>query len=405
MGNNRSRKGEAGQVLPLIALSLAALMGFAGMAVDNGYWQYTLRQQQSATDSAAIGAAQSLDAAGCPSQSTAQSAALADAASNGYANGGKAAGGGAVTVTVQNPPASGPYAGNNCAIQVQISAQQQTFFSKMFGHATMPESTQAVALLASNNNGCIYLLNSTAASSFSGGSVSAPGCSIYVNGPVTFSAPTVNAQTIGYSGSPPVVTGTTFTGGSPKQSLPIPNPCTKILGCSYLSNNPPPATSCTTLKANMNATISPGCYNTLTIGTCGTVTLLPGTYVLNGTSDFSNTSFVGNGVTFYVTANGTPPDFSTARSATISPPQSGNTAGVLYYQVPGNTAAPNLSGSTVHFSGLVYAPGALNAQFNGAQGDYTVLVFGSAKLNGSSGYTFGTPPAGSTLVQNAVLAQ
>lgn len=155
----------------------------------------------------------------------------------------------------------------------------------------------------------------------------------------------------------------------------------------------------------MNPTISPGCYNNLTVGSCGTVTLQPGVYVLNGTSDFSNSRFVGTGVTFYVTANGTAPDFSAALSATISPPTSGTYDGVLYYQVPGNTTAPNLSGSSVHFNGLVYAPGANGVNFNGAQGDYTVLVLGSANLNSSSGYTFGTPPSGSTLVQNVVLTQ
>ena len=41
--------------------------------------------------------------------------------------------------------------------------------------------------------------------------------------------------------------------------------------------------------------------------------------------------------------------------------------------------------------------------FNGAQGDYTILVLGSANLNSSSGYTFGTPPAGSMIREPAKL--
>ena len=47
-----------GQVLPLFALCLAALLGFAGLGVDVGYLEYWQNSQQAATDAAAIGAAQ-----------------------------------------------------------------------------------------------------------------------------------------------------------------------------------------------------------------------------------------------------------------------------------------------------------------------------------------------------------
>ena len=102
------RIGEAGQVLPLIALGLAVVMGFAGMAVDVGYLQYRQQQQQSATDAAALGGAQRLASAGCPGQSVAKAAAQLDAADNGYTDGS-----GGVTVAVQNPPAQGSYSDNS----------------------------------------------------------------------------------------------------------------------------------------------------------------------------------------------------------------------------------------------------------------------------------------------------
>src|SRR5271170_2130390 len=100
------RTGQRGQIIPLVAVTLTALMGFSGMAVDNGYWQYTQRQQQNAADSAAIGGAQALAVAGCGSQSAAQTAAYNDATSNGFTTGGT------TTVTAANPPTSGAYAGN-----------------------------------------------------------------------------------------------------------------------------------------------------------------------------------------------------------------------------------------------------------------------------------------------------
>jgi len=392
--------GQRGAVLPLVAISLTVLLGFGGMSVDVGFWQYQQRQQQNAVDSAAIGGAQALDAAGCPAPATAQAAADTDAASSGGYTPSQ--------VTVNNPPASGPYASNNCAVSVSIKGTKPSFFSQLFGIPSVKETTSATAELVSTNNACIYLLSTTAVSTFSGGNVSAPNCSIIINNTATFSgSQTISAGSIGYGGStPPTISGTTFSGATPAPMLQAPNPCPEIPGCATLASNPPSASGCQSLAgSNMNPTISPGCYNNLTVGSCGTVTLQPGVYVLNGTSDFSNSRFVGTGVTFYVTANGTAPDFSAALSATISPPTSGTYDGVLYYQVPGNTTAPNLSGSSVHFNGLVYAPGANGVNFNGAQGDYTVLVLGSANLNSSSGYTFGTPPSGSTLVQNVVLTQ
>ena len=45
-----ARHRERGQVLPLIALCLAVLMGFAGVAVDVGYWEYQQREQQNAAE-------------------------------------------------------------------------------------------------------------------------------------------------------------------------------------------------------------------------------------------------------------------------------------------------------------------------------------------------------------------
>jgi hypothetical protein len=388
------RKSESGQVIPLVALSLTVLMGAGGMAVDHGYWQYTQRQQQNAADSAAIGGAQSLSVPGCNNQAIAKAAAQSDAASNGFASS---------QVNVTNPPASGPYASNPCAVQVTVQGTYPKFFTRIFGGSTLAESTTATALLVNNSSNSIVMLGNNQTSTLTGNITG--GITIQTNGTITCGSNTINVVAIGYAGSPPSCTNANFTGGTPKQQVPVVNPCPEIAGCNYLANNPPSTTNCSSLKANMNDTLSPGCYNAFTVGGCGTVKLNPGVYVLNGTSSMANTSFTGTGVTFYVTANATPPDFSSAKDATISPPTSGNEAGVLYYQVAANTQAPNFAGSSVHWSGLVYAPTASGVNFNGAKGDYTLLIAGSANLNDSSGYTFGTPPTGGSLIENVVLAQ
>ncbi len=122
------RRGDSGQVLPLIAICLTVIMGFAGMSVDVGYLEYHQRQQQSAADAAAVGGAQQLIYSNCANSGAATTAADNDSASNGYTNGANN-----VTVTVNNPPNSGPYAGNGCAVTVAITATKvPTFFSRLF---------------------------------------------------------------------------------------------------------------------------------------------------------------------------------------------------------------------------------------------------------------------------------
>ncbi|MEO6834349.1 MAG: pilus assembly protein TadG-related protein, partial [Candidatus Tumulicola sp.] len=125
------RTGERGQVLPLVAICLAVLLGFAGLAVDVGYLQYEQRQQQSAADAGALGGAEQLlaDGAGCLTAATDWStAAKGDTARNGFTDGA-----GGVTVSVAHPVPTGPFTGDPCAVQVTVFSPHPTFFSKLFG--------------------------------------------------------------------------------------------------------------------------------------------------------------------------------------------------------------------------------------------------------------------------------
>ncbi len=96
-----TKRGERAQVLPLLAFCFAMPMGFGGRAVDAGYWDYWQRQQQNASDAAALGGAQQLARVNCPNQGAATSGATTDASANGFT----ATPGGNVTLSVQNPPA------------------------------------------------------------------------------------------------------------------------------------------------------------------------------------------------------------------------------------------------------------------------------------------------------------
>ncbi len=118
-------KSQRGQILPLLAVSLAVLMGFAGIAIDVGYLEYWQQKQQTATDAAALGGAQNLAESNCSNAANAGLAALNDASANGFPTG---------QVSPVTPPSSGPYAANACAISVQIATTNlAAFFSRLFG--------------------------------------------------------------------------------------------------------------------------------------------------------------------------------------------------------------------------------------------------------------------------------
>lgn len=396
------KRGQAGQVMALVAVCLGALMGFGGISVDVGYLEYRQQAQQSATDAAAIGGAQQLVRSHCTNSSAALTAAQSDAQSNGFPNGGN------IKVTPNNPPTSGPFAGNACAVSVQITTSNlSSYFTRLFGYSGgMSESTQAVGMVTPPlAPACIYMLSTTVEGDFNGANVSAPGCSLAMNDTANFNGATISAPFIGFAGASPDENGATFKVAAPAPMLPVADPCPEIAGCSYLANNPPSTSPCTSLNDNgFTGPVPSGCYSYLNLN--GANVTMSGTYVLNGTSIFNGAHVTSTspGVTIYVTAAGTAPNLNGA-TVNLSPPATGNDAGVLYYQVPSNTSSPNFNGANTTYSGLIYAPGATGADFNGANGGYVVLVFGAMNLNGSTAVDFATPPPGQALLTQAVLAQ
>lgn len=393
----RRRARERGQVIPLIALALTVLMGSAGIAVDTAYLEYRQQAQQNATDAAAMGGAEALLHSGCPNSSAAQTAAYANAANNGFSNGGN------VAVTPSNPPPSGPFAANSCAVSVTIATRHAPdFFAKLFGYPSgMDISTQGTAIVAQSNSSCIYLLSMTQNSDFSNSHIDAPQCGITINASANMSTATIDAASIGYAGIAPNVSGATFPEAAPAATLPVADPCPEITGCAYLANNPPSTSGCAAGGTYNNATLSAGCYSKLTLS--GTDTLNPGLYVINGQFHMNNAAVSGTGVTFYLTANVSDTNFSSA-NLTLSPPTSGNTKGVLMYRVPAQNSALDLSTCTCNLSGLLYFP-TTQVNYSNTGDNYTVLVFGDANFSTSHGLDLGTPPAGAAIVGEATLAQ
>src|SRR5690348_10810711 len=74
---------QRGQTLIFVAMTLVVLIGMTGLAVDVGYYRYEQRIMQSAADSAALAGTAELKYG----SSSAENAAKADAASNGFTDG------------------------------------------------------------------------------------------------------------------------------------------------------------------------------------------------------------------------------------------------------------------------------------------------------------------------------
>ena len=400
---------QRGQALPAIGLCFMAIMAFSALAVDMGYLDYQHMRMQNATDDAALKAAKALIPNSCPNQTAANTAAQADASLDGFPAGAQ------INVTVHNPPQTndGPYAGVNCAVSVEINVPQTTtWFLKLFNAPNgLPITTQAVALMENNNPGCIFLLNPSVVSTFTGAKISAASCGLLINDTATVSGASIGMSEIGYAGSSALSSGGTYPAATPTPMLPVADPCPNITGCANIAANPPSSSSCTSMT-QPGGTITPGCYSTF--APTGAITLSPGTYVLTGGNAISNTTtLTGTGVTFYVTATGTPIDLSSALGGSLSAPTSGTYQNVLYYQVAANTGGPKFgnpnTGGLTNISGLIYAPGATAAQYCCTTGS-VVLVFGGATFSPISG-TGGnaanvvTIPSSSSMIANAVLVQ
>ena len=144
-----TRKNQSGQALISTVLALTVLLGVGGLAMDMGVLRYEKRLQQTAADAAAVAGASNLTHGGVTTG--AQSASAANGFTDGINN---------VTVTINNPPASGPHSGNGNYVEALVVAVQPTYFMRIFGINSETIAARAVATNVSGgaNSGCLYTL-------------------------------------------------------------------------------------------------------------------------------------------------------------------------------------------------------------------------------------------------------
>ncbi len=403
----------SGQVMVLVCVSLIALMGMIAVVADFSFMQNQKNMMQTAADSAAMAGSEELN------YGDQVAAGRADAASNGYINGVSN-----VTVTINNPPSTGPNAANSGYVEAIVSKPEPTYFLRVLGVSTMTVSTRAVAYEGNGPN-CIYVLNPSASGAMSAnGNVtvssscgllvdSSSSSGLTVNGNTSISAPTIG-----------VVGGYTSNGNS---SL-TPTPKTGVIAASdplaYLQA--PTVGSCAHTNFSLNGnTGSSGSPYQLYSGTyCGGISVNGnsvlhfngGTYVLagGGMNINGNSTMTGTGVTFYnttgtggygaVTMNGN-------SQANFSAPTSGSLAGILFFQdrsIPTSGAASTINGnSNSTFDGAIYfATTTVNFNGNSSASGYSIVVANELVLNGNStlGSNYSSLTNGSP-IQSAILAE
>ena len=153
----------------------------------------------------------------------------------------------------------------------------------------------------------------------------------------------------------------------------------------------------------------PGNYCQIDISN-GTVNLTTGgEYNLTGKLHQSGGTLNGPGVTFYMAA-GSNVDL-TGGVANLSAPTSGNTNGMLFYQVPGNANTAKITGggssacpaASPNFTGIFYAPGA-QLDVTGGTWDPSVIIVGQFQLTGGS-LTCISDPTGVATLKRAALVE
>lgn len=366
-----------GATATLVALSITALLGFAGAATETGVWYVAKRNMQGAADAAAFGAALARPAGQIVYTAEARGA----AAGYGFVN---AASG--VTVTVNNPPTLGTFAGNSNAVEVIIQQPQTRMFSALFESTPMMIKARAVATASFGAPACVLAMNTGASVDMlvnGTTNVNLTNCGLAVNssgasaldivgGAVINAASAAIVGGIGGNGTLNTTIGTQ-TGSAPAQDPYQDVQLPSYSGCNQSSYNPP-SHSTNSISAN-NGTyvfcngISLGAGTSLSLSN-GIFVIDRGTLALNGQSTLN----ISNATVILTSSTGS--NYATVAvnggaTVNVTAPTSGATAGLAFFQdrnAPNGTSNTFAGGTTQNITGALYFP---NQTVNFAGGTQT----------------------------------
>lgn len=349
---------RSGASAVMTGLSLAVVLGFAGLGVDLGVGYHARRSAQSAADSAAFSGAAALLAGTADVDGQAR----AVAASYGLAHGQNG-----VVVTVNDPPASGPFANDPKAVEVIVERPLARFFSQLFVGGPSVVRARAVAKAGTAGDACVIALHETAsASALETGTadVNLVGCSLFANSNSATAfelkgSASVRADSVGIVGGYSVSNNSTLTtkNGVRTGERPIEDP--------YKDVQPQQPSGCSPNSLG-TGTYTPRTFcNGVTINSGAVVTFEPGVYVVDRGLFRVNggATLKGEGVTIVLTSS-TGSDYAQLHingdsTVSLSAPTSGPYAGLVFYQDRRAAAGgDNIfnGGATQSIRGAIYFP-------------------------------------------------
>jgi hypothetical protein len=353
-----------------LGLAAVALLGISGLGSEITFLLYKHRQMQVVADSAAISAA-----AAHLRGLNATTEARAVAADLGFVDGV-----GQVTITVNTPPATGPHATNQSAVEVIVDQPQHMGVVGVIRSPLFSVHARAVAQRAMQAPICMLALNRSASAAVhfnnNAGATSLT-CGVaansnaynalqvdnngYVDGPVSVVGEWQLGTNSHLNGSPLINHAPLVPDPYANVSLQMPSPC----------NTPLPTPQCEHGHTN-NCIITftqGGCYSSLDYKNGEIVNLAAGTYFINGAVDIQN-NVQFNAATGVTIITGGSFDIKNNMSLNITAPTSGPYAGLALVGLRDNGNSVTLNNNAaINIQGAMYFPNqAINVQNNGATG-------------------------------------
>ncbi|MGY3572712.1 pilus assembly protein TadG-related protein [Vibrio paucivorans] len=330
----RRAKKQTGLVTVVATMAMLLLLAMTGFALDTGNAFSQYRDAQTAADSAALaGAFEKFYG----NDSDINSSASTAASTHGFVNGVDG-----VTVTINNPPTSGLYSGDDFSVEVIITHEVGTSFLSVIGFDELEYSVRATANSnTANSLNCVYVLapNKEKALEVSSSSELITNCGVFVNSSdskglsVTSGADIEGTTITVVGGSEGSSSNYECTGssecpiegqGAPasEKPIPAPDPFSGLTppSVTYTAASCAPEESCNAsgcsgkekdsggpyepYTVESNRTLNPGVYCGGLFIKDGTTTLNPGVYILRGGGlvvDGSSSTLKGEDVSFYNT--------------------------------------------------------------------------------------------------------
>jgi Flp pilus assembly protein TadG len=347
----RFKGDESGQVLVIVALCAAVLLGCMALAVDVGQIFYMKRQIQTAADAAAIAAALEISQCGtsyhCPVMQAAAKSAVAEngLTADTFLTQCATDSGTGLTLTLNNGPCAlgtnDPHYNSTSYAEAVITKRQPTLFASTLGMGKIAITARAEAG-AVNSDYCLFVSannTSTGAGTVmtmnSGGQLTAS-CGIIVDSGAT-SALWLNSGS--HTKATAIDVHGTYSSNNGAHYDPTPTNNAPAVSDPLSWVQAPTVSSCTSVSpiSSKGQTLSAGTYCGLNLNSGSSLTLNPGVYVMSGYINVgSGATLSGNGVTIYF-ASGTL-QANSGSSINLVAPTSGSYAGILIDQSASDSA-------------------------------------------------------------------